>query len=74
MDKMKDNTQCFFIHAISTINMKPLGEVEEDLAKKTKSVLGFKPSSTFKRSPIGILIYIVCGIIAFISMRSAGVF
>ena len=56
------------------MNMKPLGEVEEDLAKKTKSVLGLKPSSTFKRSPIGILIYIVCGIIAFISMRSAGVF
>ena len=54
--------------------MKSLGKVEEELAKKSEAVLGFKPSSTFKRSPIGILIYIVCGIIAFISMRSAGVF
>jgi hypothetical protein len=54
--------------------MKPLGEIEEDLANKAESVLGFKPSSKFKRGPIGILIYVVCGIIALISLRSAGVF
>ena len=53
--------------------MKPLGEIEKDLAEKAEPVLGFKPPSKFKRGPIGILIYIVCGIIAFISLRSAGV-
>lgn len=54
--------------------MKSIGEIEEDLADKVEPVLGFKPSSKFKRGPIGILIYIVCGIIAFFSLRSAGVF
>ena len=53
---------------------KSIGEIEEDLADKVEPVLGFKPSSKFKRGPIGILIYIVCGIIAFFSLRSAGVF
>ena len=55
-------------------NMKPLGEIEEELATKAEPVLGFKPSSKFKRGPIGILIYVLCGIVAFIPMRSAGVF
>jgi hypothetical protein len=55
-------------------NMKPLGEIEDELATKAEPVLGFKPSSKFKRGPIGILIYVLCGIVAFISMRSAGVF
>lgn len=54
--------------------MKSIGEIEDDLAKKAEPVLGFKPSSKFKRGPIGILIYIVCGIIAFFSLRNAGVF
>lgn len=54
--------------------MKPIREIEEDLAEKVEPVLGFKPSSKFKRGPIGILIYIVCGTIALISLRSAGVF
>jgi hypothetical protein len=54
--------------------MASLGEVEEHLAEKAEPVLGFKPSSSFKRSPIGILIYVVCGILALISMRVAGVF
>ena len=54
------------------LNMKSLGEMEESLAKKAEPVLGFKPSSKFKRGPIGILIYVVCGIIAFFSMKSAG--
>ncbi len=53
--------------------MKPLGEIEENLANKAEPVLGFKPSSKFKRGPIGILIYVICGIIALISLRSAGV-
>ncbi len=55
-------------------NMKSLGEVEEHLAEQAEPVLGFKPSSSFKRSPIGILIYVVCGTLALISMRIAGVF
>ena len=54
--------------------MKSLGEIEEDLAEKAEPILGIKPSSKFKRGPIGILIYVVCGIVAFISLRSAGVF
>tara|TARA_Y100000768_G_scaffold197379_1_gene148311 strand:- start:272 stop:436 length:165 start_codon:yes stop_codon:yes gene_type:complete len=54
--------------------MKTIGEIEDDLAEKAEPVLGFKPSSKFKRSPIGILIYVVCGIIALITMRIAGVF
>ena len=54
--------------------MKSLGEVEESLSEKAEPVLGFKPSSKFKRGPIGILIYLVCGIMAFFSLRSAGVF
>ena len=54
--------------------MKSIGKMEEDLAEKVEPILGVKPSSNFKRRPIGILIYIVCGIIAFFSFRSAGVF
>ena len=54
--------------------MKSLGETEDDLANKAEPVLGFKPSSKFKRGPIGILIYVLCGVIAFFSLRSAGVF
>ena len=53
--------------------MKPIGEIEENLAEKAEPILGFKPSSKFKRGPIGILIYVVCGIIALISLISAGV-
>ena len=55
-------------------SMKSIGEIEEDLAEKAEPILGFKPSSKFKRGPIGIMIYIVCGIIAFLSLRSAGIF
>ena len=54
--------------------MKSIGEIEEDLAEKAEPILGFKPSAKFKRGPIGILIYVNCGIIAFFSLRSAGVF
>ena len=55
-------------------SMKSIGEIEEEIAEKAEPILGFKPSSKFKRGPIGILIYIVCGIIAFFSLKSAGVF
>ena len=54
--------------------MKPIGKIEENLAEKVEPILGFKPSSKFKKSPIGIVIYVICGIIAFFSLRSAGVF
>ena len=54
--------------------MKSIGEIEENLAEKVEPVLGFKPSSKFKKGPIGILIYVICAIIAFFSLRSAGVF
>tara|TARA_B100001093_G_C25944034_1_gene642092 strand:- start:275 stop:439 length:165 start_codon:yes stop_codon:yes gene_type:complete len=54
--------------------MKSIGEIEEELAENAESILGFKPSSKFKRGPLGILIYVVCGIIVFFSLRSAGVF
>lgn len=53
--------------------VKSLGDIEKDLAEKSESVLGFKPSSKFKRGPVGILIYVACGIVAFFSLRSAGV-
>ena len=53
--------------------MKSIGEIENRLAEKAEPILGVKPSSKFKRGPIGIFIYIVCGIIAFFSLRSAGV-
>ena len=54
--------------------MKSIGAMEDNLTEKAEPVLGFKPSSKFKRGPIGILIYVVCGILAFFSVRSAGVF
>ena len=53
--------------------MKSIGEIEEKLANKAEPVLGFKPSSKFKRGPIGILIYVICGIIALITLIRAGV-
>ena len=59
---------------MSASNMKSIGEIEEDLANKAEPILGYKPSSKFKRGPIGILIYVICGILAFFSLRSAGVF
>ncbi|MDP7373254.1 MAG: hypothetical protein QF588_05160 [Candidatus Poseidoniaceae archaeon] len=53
--------------------MKPIKEIEENLADKTESSLGFRPSSKFKRGPIGILIYALCGILALISLVASGV-
>lgn len=53
--------------------MKPIREIEEDLGDKTESSLGFRPTSKFKRRPIGILIYALCGILALISLVASGV-
>ena len=54
--------------------IRSIGETEEKLAKITEPILGFKPSSKFKRGPIGIHIYVVFGVISFFSLRSAGFF
>ena len=54
--------------------MKPIGEVEEELANKALPILGFKPSSKIKRGPIGILISIICIAIVYRELNSAGIF
>ena len=53
--------------------MKPIGEIEEKLATKTESILGFRPSSKIKRGPIGIMISIVCIAIVFRELSRSGV-
>ena len=53
--------------------MKPIGEIEEELATKSESILGFKPSSKIKRGPIGILISIICIVIVFRELNRSGV-
>ena len=53
--------------------MKPIGEVEEELANKALPILGFKPSSKIKRGPIGILISIICIAIVYRELNSAGI-
>jgi len=53
--------------------MKPIAEIEEELASKAEPILGFKPSSKIKRGPIGILISIICIAIVFIELNRAGV-
>ena len=55
------------------IIMKPIGEIEENLASKAEPILGFKPSSKIKRGPIGILISIICIAIVFRELNRAGV-
>ena len=55
------------------IDMKSIGEIEEDLANKVEPILGFKPSSKIKRGPIGILISIICMVIVLIELNSSGV-
>ena len=47
------------------LRVKSVEEIKESLAEKAEPILGVKPSSKFKRGPIGILIYVVCRIIAF---------
>ena len=53
--------------------MKPLGEIEEELANKTEPILGFRPSSKIKRGPIGIIISIICIAIVIRELNRAGV-
>ena len=53
--------------------MKTKGEIEEKLATKAESILGFRPSSKIKRGPIGILISIVCIAIVFRELGRSGV-
>ena len=55
------------------IIMKPIGEIEEQLATKAEPILGFRPSSKIKRGPIGILISIICIAIVFRELNRAGV-
>ena len=42
------------------MTMKPIGEIEENLASRAEPILGFRPSSKIKRGPIGIIISIIC--------------
>jgi len=53
--------------------MKPIGEIEEELADKTEPILGFRPSSKIKRGPIGILISVICVAIVLIELNRSGV-
>ncbi len=53
--------------------VKPIGEIEENLADKAEPILGFRPSSKIKRGPIGILISIICIAIVFRELSRAGV-
>ncbi len=53
--------------------MKPIGEIEENLANKAEPILGFKPSSKIKRGPIGILISIICIVIVLRELNNSGV-
>lgn len=53
--------------------MKPIKEIEQELASKTEPILGFKPSSAIKRGPIGILISIICLAIVYWELSRSGV-
>ena len=52
--------------------MKPIGEIEEDLADKTEPILGFRASSKIKRGPIGIIISIICVAIVLLELNRSG--
>ena len=43
--------------------MKSIGEIEEDLAEKAEPILGIKPSSKFKRGPIGFSFTLFVGLL-----------
>jgi len=53
--------------------MKPIGEIEDELANKVEPLLGFRPSSKIKRGPIGILISLICIVIVYIQLNQSGV-
>ena len=52
--------------------MKPIGEIEEDLADKTEPIFGFRPSSKIKRGPIGIIISVICVAIVLLQLNRSG--
>ena len=70
-----DNTSFSVFHkgVPYAIIMKPISEIEENLASKAEPILGFKPSSKIKRGPIGILISIICIAIVYRELSRAGV-
>ena len=53
--------------------MKPIKEIEQELASKAEPILGFRPSSKIKRGPIGILITIICIVIVYWELSRSGV-
>ena len=53
--------------------MKPIREIEQELASKAEPILGFRPSSKIKRGPIGILITIICIVIVYWELSRSGV-
>ena len=63
----------FFIWVALLIIMKPIGEIEDELANKVEPFLGFRPSSKLKRGPIGILISLICIVIVYIQLNKSGV-
>jgi len=53
--------------------MKPISEIEDELATKVEPILGIRPSSKIKRGPIGIIISLICIIIVLRELSGAGV-
>ena len=53
--------------------MKPLSEIEDELATKVEPILGIRPSSKIKRGPIGIIISVICIMIVLRELSGAGV-
>ena len=66
--------QTYIIYrGLHAINMKSIGQIEEDLADKTEPMLGFRPTSKIKRGPIGIVISIICVVIVLLELNRSGV-
>lgn len=53
--------------------MKPISEIEDELATKVEPILGIRPSSKIKRGPIGIIISVICIMIVLRELSGAGV-
>lgn len=53
--------------------MKPISEIEDELATKVEPILGIRPSSKIKRGPIGIIISVICILIVLRELSRAGV-
>ena len=54
-------------------NSELMSKIEEKLANKTESMLGFRPSSKLKRGWIGFIISIICLVIVIIELIRSGV-